>query len=213
MYLAVILFDKTLLVIPAAWCCNLNIVSHFNYGLKSNKKKIIFFSNDDKKEPSFLTQIKEKFEIGSDACYNAYILRAFADKEKANKFLKRRRGIIPPQYYKNNPENDILHSTILREMELDTKKTIKKEISQIRNAMLTKKIVTCDLTASDTEDIQNGIDDYSITIDEEFDSLKNEQNSNEKTTHDVISGNIAFSTDKVSEQIEFPDKLFSLFSL
>lgn len=194
MYFAVNLLDKTKLCIPASWLENINMVECFNNVFKRHEKRIVFFSSDECKEPKFCLPIASDFVENIDSCYYGYVLKAFENKELCIAYLNKRRGIAPPIYYpvRISPDNEnILRNEITRQMEMDTKVQIKKEIDALRVALLNgRSVQSIDLTESDTEDYQNGIDDVN-TIEDELAVLE-EPISNENHLFDCLSGYMPF---------------------
>lgn len=194
MYFAVNLIDKTKLCIPAAWLENINIVECFNNVFKRHEKRIIFFSSDECHEPKFTLPIKYDFIATTEACYYGFVLKAFENKEHCIEYLNKRRGAAPPVYFptQNLTKNvNILRNEITRLEAMDTKLQIKKEIEQLRSTILNNQTVqSIDLTQSDTEDYQNGIDDAN-TIEDELNVLV-EQIPNNNNRFDSLSGHITF---------------------
>lgn len=190
MYFAITLVDKSKLCIPAAWLEHINMVECFNNVFKRHEKRVVFFSSDETKSPNFLLPIADKFDEKIDACYHAFVAKAFETKQLCIDYLLKRRGIVPPVYFPIAKPNEN-SSQIEREMAIDNKISIKKEVESLRKVLLnTNKIRTIDLTDSDVEDLQNGIDDM-VEIEDELAVLEEEEKpSNEND--DILSGDIPF---------------------
>lgn len=196
MFFAVILFDKTKLCIPAGWLQNIDIVRCFNNAHKRYEKKVIFYSSNEHRSPDFLLPIRNKFDENTDACYNAYVVKAFHSKESCIDHLHKRRAVIPPVYFPTRDASvNNLNAEIDRQMAIDQKVMIKQEVESLRQALLNnnRTIHSVDLTESDTEDFQNGLHE-NITVEEELNTF-NEVSSNESGLADVLSGNIPFEQD------------------
>lgn len=120
------------------------------------------------------------------------VMRAFETKQQCIHYLLKRRGILPPVYFPVAKSNEnTLQDQIHREMAIDTKMLIKKEVESLRNVLLnTNKVQSIDLTNSDAEDLQNGIDDMIEIEDELSVLLKDDKPLNDN--YDVLSGNIPF---------------------
>lgn len=196
MFFSVILLDKTKLCIPAGWLQHIDIVRCFNNVHKRHEKRVIFFSSDELRTPDFLLPISNAFNEDSDACYHAHVLKAFHSKEECLNDLKKRRALAPPAYFptRNSCASNV-NADIDREMALDQKITIKKEVESLRKALLNNNRTSqsIDLTESDTEDFQNGLDEP-ITIEDELNVL-NEVGSAVNGSFDILSGNIPFQQD------------------
>lgn len=197
MFFAITLVDKTKLRIPAAWLQHINMVECFNNVFKRHEKRIIFFSVDEEKSPNFLLPISNAFDEKSEACYEAFVMRAFETKQQCIDYLLKRRGILPPVYFPVAKSNEnTLQDQIHREMAIDTKILIKKEVESLRNVLLnTNKVQSIDLTDSDAEDLQNGVDDM-IEIEDEL-SVLQEDDTPLNDNYDVLSGNIPFIENSV----------------
>lgn len=196
MFFSVILLDKTKLCIPAAWLQHIDIVRCFNNIHKRHEKKVIFYSSDELRTPDFLLPISDEFDENSDACYHAHVLKAFHSKEECLNHLHKRRAVAPPAYFPTRSScASNVNADIDREMALDQKITIKKEVGSLRQALLNNNRTShsIDLTESDTEDFQNGLDEP-ITIEDELNVL-NEVSSGVNGSFDILSGNISFQQD------------------
>lgn len=198
MFFAVNLIDKNKLCIPASWLENINMVDCFNNVFKRHEKRIIFFSSEDK-EPDFGLTIRNEFIETIDSCYYGYVLKAFENMELCITYLNKRRGMAPPIYYpvkRQNVDENALRNEISRQIAMDTKFQIKKEVNALRDAVLNGRFAqTVDLTESDTEDFQHGIDEVN-TIEDELQILVEEI---ENGPYDPLSGCIPF--DAVSEKL------------
>lgn len=196
MFFPVALLDKTKLCIPVGWLQNIDIIGCFNNAHKRHEKKVIFYSHDELRSPNFLLPISDVFDENSDACYRAYVLKAFNSKESCIDYLNKRRSGAPPAYFptRNRQTNDVT-SEIERQMAIDQKTTIKKEVESLREALLNKNRTSqsIDLTESDTEDFQNGLDEP-ITVEEELNVLE-EETKIDNGLVDSMSGNIPFQLD------------------
>lgn len=197
MYFATTLVDKTKLCIPAAWLQHINMVQCFNNVFKRYEKRVIFFSIDEEKSPNFLLPICNVFDEKIDACYEAFVMRAFETKQLCIDYLLKRRGILPPVYFPVAKSNEnTIQNQIQREMAIDTKILIKREVESLRKVLLnTNKVQSIDLTDSDAEDLQNGIDDM-IEIEDELTVLQ-EDDKPVNDNYDVLSGNIPFIENSV----------------
>lgn len=201
MYFVVLLMDKTKLCIPAYWLQHINIVDCFNNLFKRNAKKVIFYSFDESKAPDFLVPILSEFDVNNDACYHGYVLKAFETKEICIDYLFKRRAITPV-YYSHiptpNPIENHARNEISRQIAIDQKSLVKKEIDSLRQAILQNRHrPSIDLTESDIEAFQHGLDEQ-ITIDEEF-SMLHEESCREIMTDDCLSGKIPFQILSVRE--------------
>lgn len=90
---------------------------------------------------------------------------------------------------------------INRQMAMDPKIEIKKEVEALRQAVLksNRNHQCIDLTDSDTEDIQNGLND-TITIEQELSSMTDDSSDGPA---DILSGNIQFLLDNTVQLIFF----------
>lgn len=196
MFFAVNLLDKTKLCIPAGWLQHIDIVACFNNLHKRYEKKVIFYSNDEHQSPDFLLPIRNEFSENFNACYYAYILKAFDSKESCIDYLYKRRSTVPPAYFPTQKSiGNKLAADIEREMAIEQKMNVKKEVESLRQALLNTNRTShsIDLTESDTEDFQNGLDE-AITIEDELNVLEEASSSN-SGSYDSLSGNIPFQQD------------------
>lgn len=196
MFFAALLLDKTKLCIPAAWRRDIDIVACFNNLHKRNEKRVIFYSNNELHTPDFLLPIRSEFDENSDACYHAYILKAFHSKDECIDYLLKRRTIEPTVYFPMRNSSAVnVTAEIERQMAIDQKVTIKMEVKSLRQALLNNNRTSqsIDLTESDTEDFQNGLDEP-ITIEEELSILEDESSSG---SDDILSANIPFKQDDI----------------
>lgn len=198
MYFAVILVCKTKLCIPASWLRNINVVDCFNNLQKRSVKKVIFFSFDESKAPDFLLPIINDFDDKNDACYHAYVLKAFENKDECIEYLNKRRAITPVHYSQRAvvpAKENALHDEITRQIAIDQKSLEKKEINSMRQAILQNRGATSiDLTEDDIEDIQNSLNEP-ITIDEEYSIMMSESQrvgQLESLKADCLSGSMPF---------------------
>lgn len=200
MFFAITLCDKTKLCIPAAWLQYINIVDSFNNVFKRHEKKIVFYSSNQSAAPNFLLPIMEKFDENIDSCYYAYVIKAFESKEQCIEYLLKRRAIVPPIYFPTakDCDNNALNNQIEREIAMDHKQSIKREVDSLRRVLLnTNKIASIDLTDSDAEDFQNGIDEP-VEIEEELSVLQEEDQTQSNPNDDPLSGSIPFVQNSVS---------------
>lgn len=193
------LLDKTKVCIPASWLQNINIVDCFNNLFKRNEKKVVFFSFDESKAPDFSLPIFDKFDCENNACYQAFVLKAFDSKEKCIEYLNKRRAIEPVYYCRittsNSTIND-LRDEIARQMAIDQKSLVKKVVNALRKVILhNRDTPSIDLTDSDIEDFQHGLDEP-ISIEDEY-SMLQEENNREIPFEDILSGNIPFQESSV----------------
>lgn len=205
MYLAAILSDSTLLCIPVSWCYQIDIVNSFNNGLNHNKKKTIFFSKNEACNPNFLLPVKDQFDDSVDSCYNAMIKRAFAEKKECIEYLKKRRvGILPPVYNEARTREIFAHETdaeAARQINMERKFSVKQEVTKLRNYILNpNQLETVDLTESDTEDYEAGLN-IDLSVDDENEMLIEEQHFEQAVEYDAISGDIEFVITEVSPDI------------
>lgn len=199
MYFAVSLLNKTKLCIPIFWMQNINIVECFNNVFKRYEKRLVFYSKYERAEPNFSLPIISDFDENIDACYYGHVLKAFESKEKCMEYLNKRRAGAPPVYYPEQNatgDDNVLRSEISRQMAMDSKIQIKKEVETLREAVLNSRTAqSIDLTESDTEDYQNGIDEPT-TIEDELEVLQ-EAIPTRQTKNDCLSGNMFFTEEVV----------------
>lgn len=191
MFFGIILVDRTKLCIPASWLQRINIIDCINNLNKRNEKKVIFYSNDEAKSPDFSLPITSQFDACNDACYFAYVLKAFETREMCNDFLYKRRAIAPVFYGTNNSVKKSTDEEVLRQMAVDQKCLVKMEVNSLRQAILQNRMIQCiDLTESEIEDYRQGLDEP-ISIEEEH-SILQDENQSENPAEDCLSGNIPF---------------------
>lgn len=65
------------MVIPVRWCMRLNLITSVNDRLNANKKRVIFFSPDERDEPDFRLPISEKFDKLNSGCYYGHAIKLF----------------------------------------------------------------------------------------------------------------------------------------
>lgn len=190
------LLDKTKLCIRASWLKNIDIVVCFNNLHKRHQRKEIFYSHNEFQSPDFLLPIRNEFDKNSDACYYAYVLKAFESKQMCIDYLYERRSVEPSTYFppRNSTANDVT-AEIERQMAIEQKVIVKREVESLRQVLLqnNRYSQTIDLTESDTEDYQSGLDE-AVTIEDELNVL-NEASSSESSPFDSLSGNIPYQED------------------
>lgn len=66
-------------IIPSKWVKNLKVADLLNYGVTYHKKKLytVFYSAHISSDPDFTLDVSSAMNNTRDACYKAYILKAF----------------------------------------------------------------------------------------------------------------------------------------
>lgn len=147
MYFSVLLHcDKTLLVIPVAWCANLNMVQIMNYGASRNVKRRVFFSSDFTKQPNFNLPLGIQFDEFNDSCYLAYFKKAFDTFDQAYGYNNTQRRNYPAVYNIRWLQESV--PNMLPVIPVDTKAEIKAQIAPLRAALrlVNSMVPTQDLT-------------------------------------------------------------------
>lgn len=99
MYISVVLHcDKTLLVIPVAWCANLDMVQIMNNGTNRNVKRRVFYSSDFTKQPNFNLPLGIQFDEFNDSCYLAYFKKSCYTLEEGYVYNNTQRRNYPAVY-------------------------------------------------------------------------------------------------------------------
>lgn len=129
----------------------------------------------------------------------ADVLKAFENKNECIEYLKKRRAITPVNYSQRAAvpaKENALHDEIARQIAIDQKSLVKKEINSMRQAILQNRGATSiDSTESGIEDIQNSLNEP-ITIDEEYSMMMSESQRDgqlESSKADFLSGSICRS--------------------
>lgn len=74
--------ERRNLLIPSYWCFGINIENTINDGINRNKKRLIFYSEDQSKNPDFLLPVSTMFNEELDACYHGHIIKFFGNLTK-----------------------------------------------------------------------------------------------------------------------------------
>lgn len=81
---------KKIVVVPVNFIYGLGFVKSFNNSLNRNQKHLLFWSENDRKEPNFNLAVSKVFNSSTDACFHVKLLKAFNCKVDAAKYSQRR---------------------------------------------------------------------------------------------------------------------------
>lgn len=79
---------KKIVVVPVDFIYKLDFVKTFNNSLNRNQKHLMYWSQDQNKEPNFDLPVSEQFNHSIDGCYYVKLLKAF------RKFIKMCKSLV-----------------------------------------------------------------------------------------------------------------------
>lgn len=88
---------KKIVVVPVNFIYGFDFVKTFNNSLNRNQKHLLFWSQNDKKEPNFNLAVSKVFNSSTDSCFHVKLLKAFSSKVDAAKYSQRR--VFEPALY------------------------------------------------------------------------------------------------------------------
>lgn len=87
-----------IVTIPLRYVLNLDLAKSLNNRINRNQKHVIFWSEDDSKEPNFNLPLSSEFNRSTDSCFEVKFLKVFANRESALIYANARRQIDPAIY-------------------------------------------------------------------------------------------------------------------
>lgn len=90
---AVLLKQKRFIIVPKKWIENPSI---------SKDATKVFFSADSEDSPDFNLEIKYYFNSNHKACYEAYVMRKFNDRQQAQSYIEWKRPVFPTGHSKSD---------------------------------------------------------------------------------------------------------------
>lgn len=69
---------KKIVVVPVNFIFELDFVKTFNNSLNRNQKHLMFWSENQKKEPNFSLPVSKQFNSSTDSCFHVKLLKAFS---------------------------------------------------------------------------------------------------------------------------------------
>lgn len=87
-----------IIIVPLRYVYKLDLAKSLNNRINRNQKHVVFWSEDDTKEPNFNLPVSNRFDRSKDSCLKVKILKVFSSHHSALNYAQRCRTVDPAVY-------------------------------------------------------------------------------------------------------------------